>query len=160
MALFKNSWFSFFNFSFSFFKSLFIDTSKLYELSRLVERISGLAVPANKPVVGANAFTHESGIHAAAVLRDGSTFEPGLMTPEMIGHRRRLVVGKHTGRHGIERALKEAGLEPSADDLKEIVHRVHSVAAKGKRITSTDLFAMAETVMQKVPAASGFCRKR
>ena len=130
-----------------------INTQKLYEVSRLVERLSGIAVAPNKPVVGQNAFTHESGIHAAAVIRDNCTFEPGLMTPEMVGHRRRLVVGKHTGRHGIAQALKEAGLEPGQEELTEIVHRVHAVGAKGKQVMSTDLFAIAETVMQKVPAA-------
>jgi len=130
-----------------------LDTSRLYEASRVVERISGVAVPRNKPVVGSNAFTHESGIHSAAVMRKSSTFEPGLMTPEMVGHRRRLVVGKHTGRHGIAQALTEAGLHPSGEELDQIVARVHQVADAGKRLMAMDLFAIAETVMQKVPAA-------
>ncbi len=129
-----------------------LDTSKLYELSRLTERITGLAVPPNKPIVGENAFTHESGIHAAGVMRDSSTFEPGLMTPEMVGHRRRLVVGKHAGRHGLAQALAEAGLEPSPEEMDEIMQRVRDTVAKGKRITNTDLYVLAETVMQKVPA--------
>ncbi|MGD8562514.1 MAG: 2-isopropylmalate synthase [Desulfarculaceae bacterium] len=127
-------------------------TEKFYEISRLVERISGIAVPPNKPVVGRNAFAHESGIHSAGIARDKRTFEPGVMTPEMVGHRRRLVVGKHAGRHGVAEALKEAGLEPTPDELTEIMQRVKAVAAKGKQITNTDLYAMAETVMQKVPA--------
>ncbi|MBU0513205.1 MAG: 2-isopropylmalate synthase, partial [Proteobacteria bacterium] len=129
-----------------------LDMTKLYSTSRLVERLSGVGVPPNKAVIGANAFAHESGIHAAGVMRDGRTFEPGLMTPDMVGHRRRLVVGKHTGRHGIAQVLTEAGLEPNAEELAEIVARVRSVVAKGKPLTNTDLFAIAETVMQKVPA--------
>ncbi|MBW1712984.1 MAG: 2-isopropylmalate synthase [Deltaproteobacteria bacterium] len=127
---------------------------RLYEASRLLERLSGVTVPPNKPVVGANAFCHESGIHAAGITRDLRTFEPGLMTPEMVGHRRRLVAGKHAGRHGIAQALKEAGLEPNEAELTEIVHRVRSLGAKGRMILSADLFAMAEAVMQKVPAES------
>ena len=129
-----------------------VDTQKLYEASRLVERISGVAVPPNKPVVGANAFTHESGIHSAGVIRDHGTFEPALMTPEMVGHKRRLVLGKHTGIHGIAQALKEAGLEPSPDELKEIAQRVRALVAAGKQVMNADLYALAETVMQKVPA--------
>ena len=129
-----------------------INLQKLNEASRLVERLSGMAVPPNKPVVGRNAFTHESGIHAAGVLKDNSTFEPGLMTPEMVGQRRRLVVGKHTGRHGIALALEEAGLKPSKEELGDIVQRVKAVGAKGKQLLNADLFAIAETVMQKVPA--------
>lgn len=130
-----------------------VDSARLYEASRLVERISGALVPANKPVVGANAFTHESGIHAAGVMQDASTFEPGLMTPEMVGHRRRLVVGKHAGRRGIAQALAESGLKPNAEELDEIVQRVHSAVSKGKRVMSADLFAIAETVLQNTPQA-------
>jgi 2-isopropylmalate synthase len=129
-----------------------VNMERLYETSRFLERVSGVAVPPNKPVVGANAFTHESGIHAAGIMRDAGTFEPGLMTPEMVGHRRRLVVGKHAGRHGIAQALFDAGLDPSDGELTEIVQKVRSAAAKGKQVMSTDLFAIAETVMQKVPA--------
>ncbi len=129
-----------------------IKTQHIYQTSRLLERLSGVPVPSNKPIVGANAFTHESGIHAAGIMRDARTFEPGLMSPEMVGHKRRLVVGKHAGRHGIARALAEAGLHPSPDELKEITQRIHAIASKGKALMSTDLFAIAETVMQKVPA--------
>lgn len=130
-----------------------LDTAKLYATSRLVERISGVGVPRNKPVVGGNAFTHESGIHSAGIMRDSCTFEPGLMTPEMVGHRRQLVVGKHTGRHGIAQALAEAGLMPNDDELDEITSRLHSVVSKGKALMTMDLYSIAETVMQKVPAA-------
>jgi 2-isopropylmalate synthase len=105
----------------------------------------------NKQVVGANAFTHESGIHAAGVVKDPSTFEPGLMTPEMVGQRRRLVVGKHAGRHGIEQALREAGLRPDAQELTRIVERVRSLGAKGRQVLSADLFAIAESVMEQLP---------
>jgi 2-isopropylmalate synthase len=128
-----------------------VDPSRLYEASRLLEHLSGVALPPNKPVVGANAFTHESGIHAAGVTQDSSTFEPGLMTPEMVGHRRRLVIGKHAGKHGIASALAEAGLHPSPEDLAEIVTRVRALGAKGKQVMSADLFAIAEGVMDKVP---------
>jgi 2-isopropylmalate synthase len=128
-----------------------VRTEKLFEASRLLERISGVPVPVNKPVVGANAFTHESGIHAAGIMRDVSTFEPGVMTPEMVGHRRRLVVGKHTGRHGILQALTEAGIHPSDSELDEITRRLHYAASRGKKLMSEDLFATAETVMENIP---------
>ena len=128
-----------------------IDTQKLYGASRLLERLSGVGLPPNKAVVGQNAFAHESGIHAAGMTRDAATFEPGLMTPEMVGHTRRLVVGKHTGKHGIAQVLADAGLALNESELKDIMQRVREMASKGKSVTTTDLFAMAETVMQKVP---------
>jgi len=128
-----------------------VKTDRLYAASRYLERLSGVAVPPNKPVVGSNAFAHESGIHAAGMSRDQRAFEPGLMTPEMVGHRRRLVVGKHAGKHGIQLALGEAGLEPNPEELAEIVTRVRSLGAQGKQVMSADLFAIAESVMTKVP---------
>jgi len=127
-----------------------INTQRLFEASRVVERLTGAPVPPNKAVIGGNAFSHESGIHAAGLVRDHRTFEPGLMTPEMVGHRRRLMLGKHAGRHGIEQALAEAGLHPAEDEIQEIVQRVRSLGAKGKLVLSADLFAIAESVMQKV----------
>jgi 2-isopropylmalate synthase len=131
-----------------------IKTEKLHEASRLLERISGVPVPRNKPVVGAHAFTHESGIHAAGIMRDSGTFEPGIMTPEMVGHCRQLVIGKHAGRHGIAKILADAGIKPGKGELAEIVQRVRTAAAKGKQVMTTDLMAIAETVMQRDSAAT------
>lgn len=131
--------------------SVNVQSEKLYEMSRLVERLTGIPTPAYQPVIGANAFSHESGIHAAGVIEESSTFEPGIMTPEMVGHRRRLVIGKHTGKHSVQIALHEAGLTPSDDELSEIVKRVKSLGGKGKHVTHTDLFTIAESVMAKVP---------
>jgi 2-isopropylmalate synthase len=130
-----------------------IRTEMLYEASRLIETLTGIPVTPNKPIVGANAFSHESGIHAAGVIEDPRTFEPGVMGPEMVGHRRRLVVGKHTGRHSVQKELEVAGIAPTEDELMEIVHRVKSLGGKGKRVTSTDLYAIAEAVMENVPTA-------
>ncbi|MFQ5795471.1 MAG: 2-isopropylmalate synthase [Candidatus Bipolaricaulia bacterium] len=130
---------------------LAVKTEKLYELSRFIERLTGIPTPPYQPIIGANAFSHESGIHAAGVLEESSTFEPGIMTPEMVGHRRRLVIGKHTGKHSVQIALNEASLHPTEDELNEIVKRVKSLGGKGKHVTQTDLFAIAESVMAKVP---------
>ncbi|KIX15813.1 2-isopropylmalate synthase [Dethiosulfatarculus sandiegensis] len=126
-----------------------INTRLLYPACRLVERISQAAVPRNKAVVGQNAFTHESGIHATGVIKDSRTFEPALMTPEMVGHSRRLGVGKHTGKKGLARVLSEAGLEPEPQELMEIYNQARAITSKGKQLLNSDLFALAESVMQK-----------
>lgn len=126
-------------------------TEKLYETSRLVERLTGLQVPANMPVVGDNAFSHESGIHAHGVIEDSQTFEPGVMTPEMVGHKRRLVIGKHVGRHSVKEILGRAGLEPDDAELAEITGRVKALGDKGKRVTEADLYAVAGAVMGALP---------
>ena len=72
-----------------------LDTTRLYSLSNLVGRFTGVKMPVNKPIVGDNAFAHESGIHVHGILNNSSTYEP--MSPEMVGHSRRIVLGKHTG---------------------------------------------------------------
>jgi len=122
----------------------------LVETSRLVERLTGVKMPPNKPIVGENAFSHESGIHAHGVLKDARTFEPGIITPEMVGHRRRIVVGKHAGRHQIKKILEDAGYVVDEEKLNVIFEKVKELGDKGKKVTDLDLFAIAESVLGEV----------
>ncbi len=124
-----------------------IETKKLVETSRLVSRYSGIAIPPNQPVVGDNAFSHESGIHSHGVIANAATFEPGIMTPEMVGHRRRLTLGKHVGRHAVRQMLADVQLEPTDAELDRIVEKVKAVANRGKHVTDADLYEIAETVL-------------
>ncbi len=128
-----------------------INTKYLVETSRLVERLTGLRVPPIMPIVGENAFSHESGIHTHGVLVKADTFEPGVMTPEMVGHRRRIVLGKHAGKHAVLQSLRAAGLEPDEKQLSEILRRVKMIGDKGKWVTDTDLYSIAESIMGGVP---------
>jgi 2-isopropylmalate synthase len=127
-----------------------INTQYLVETSRLVEKMTGIKIPPNYPIVGENAFAHESGIHTHGVISDSRTFEPGFMTPEMVGHRRRIVSGKHAGVHGINAMLDELGFKVSDPQLKEITNRVKDLGDKGKKVTDADLHAIATTVMGEV----------
>lgn len=82
------------------------DTTKLTDLSKLVQSCSGVLMPKNKAVVGENAFAHESGIHvAAAVLEEPRTYE--LYSPEMVGSARRIIIGKHTGARALKYITKK-----------------------------------------------------
>ncbi|RJT05339.1 LeuA family protein, partial [Halococcus sp. IIIV-5B] len=112
-----------------------IDTTRITELSRLVEAASDIETPGNKPVVGQNAFSHESGIHAAGVIENSDTFEPGVMTPEMVGASRELVLGKHTGTHSVRERLVEAGYSPTDDEVRECTRRVKDFGAEKERVT-------------------------
>lgn len=127
-----------------------IKTERLFEMAKLIERIAGIPIPVTKPVVGENAFSHESGIHTHGVMVRSDTFEPGIMTPEMVGHRRRIVLGKHTGKHSIEKKLSEIGMSPSKEELEEILERIKELGASGKRVTDDDLFSIAEVVMGEI----------
>ncbi|WP_306060139.1 LeuA family protein [Natronococcus wangiae] len=121
-----------------------IDTTRITELSKVVEEKSDVPTPGNKPVVGDNAFSHESGIHAAGVIENSDTFEPGVMTPEMVGAKRRLVMGKHTGTHSVRERLRECGFDPTDEQVRTVTRRVKDYGAEKRRITVSDLERFAE----------------
>jgi isopropylmalate/homocitrate/citramalate synthase len=103
-------------------KELGIDTKKLWELSEMVSNFAGLPIPKNHPFVGANAFTHESGIHVAAILEHPRTYES--ISPKLIGNKRNFVFGKHTGKKIIRHLLEFNGIEADEELIREIVARV------------------------------------
>jgi D-citramalate synthase len=122
-----------------------IRTQEIYPLASMVSRLTGVPLPINKPIVGEMAFTHESGIHAHGVLREPSTYEP--VPPEMIGRKRRILLGKHSGTAAVEAALVELDYHPDHEQLKEILSRIKELGDRGMRITDADLMAVAEAVM-------------
>ena len=123
-----------------------IDTTRITELSRMIEEKSDIPIPANKPIVGRNAFAHESGIHAAGVIENSDTFEPGVMTPEMVGARREFVMGKHTGTHSVRKRLVEAGYDPTESEVREVTKRVKEYGAEKRRVTDQVITRFAEEV--------------
>ena len=121
-----------------------IDTTQITDLARLVEERSGVPTAPNAPIIGGNAFAHESGIHAAGVIENSATFEPGVMTPEMVGAERELVLGKHTGTHSVRERLKGAGYDPTDDQVRAVTREVKDRGADGDEITAETLEAVAE----------------
>jgi methanogen homocitrate synthase len=85
------------------------DLSHLTELSHMVEKFSGITLPKNKPVTGELAFSHESGIHIAAILEDPSSYE--YFPPDMVGGERHFILGKHTGKKALEHVMAGLGCE-------------------------------------------------
>ncbi|GAG64997.1 unnamed protein product, partial [marine sediment metagenome] len=126
-----------------------IRTKLLVETSDLLERMTGIPVPPNKAIVGDNAFAHVSGIHAHGVLEFPGTYE--LISPELVGHHRRLALGKLTGRHSVEKQLRTIGVKATKVQLTEITERVKKLGDKGKRVTDIDLRAIAESVIGTLP---------
>ncbi|MDD4161591.1 MAG: 2-isopropylmalate synthase [Methanothrix sp.] len=131
-----------------------IKTEYLVETARLVERLTKVKIPITAPVVGENAFSHESGIHSQGVIENSKTFEPGIMTPEMVGHKRRIVLGKHTGRHAVAKVLEEAGYQPTEEQLQEILERIKELGDKGKQVANIDLQTIANVVIGEVARGS------
>jgi len=122
-----------------------ITLGEIFKASQLVSRLTGVPIPQNKAVVGENAFAHESGIHTHGILRAPSTYEP--FRPELVGRRRRLVAGKHAGAHGVEAMLEEMDLIVSSEELSQILERVKSLGDKGRKVTETDLYSLAESIV-------------
>jgi D-citramalate synthase len=122
-----------------------IKKEEIYHLALLVSRLTGVPLPVNKAIVGEMAFTHESGIHAHGVIREPSTYES--IKPEMIGRKRRIVLGKHSGSASVEAALHEMNYSTDTNQIREIVKRIKELGDRGKRVSDTDLMAIADAVL-------------
>ncbi len=127
-----------------------IVSEQIYPASRLVRKITGLAVPVNKAVVGRNAFQHESGIHQDGVLKNKLTYE--IMTPESVGiPGNKLVMGKHSGRHAFKTRMEELGFELSDEQQEKAFKRFKALADKKKEIFDEDLEALIMDEVIQVP---------
>ena len=118
-----------------------IDTTQIFHASKTVYNIIGQKAPINKPIVGKNAFAHESGIHQHGVLANKQTYE--ILTPEAVGiHANNLVLGKHSGKHAFESHLKELGYTLEADELQKCFEEFKVLCDKKKTITDDDIEAI------------------
>jgi len=122
-----------------------IDLRKLTHVSRLVSKLTGVAVQPNKAIVGDNAFAHEAGIHVHGLLGESSTYEA--ISPEIVGKERAFVVGKHTGTHAVQAKLKNYGIEIEDSQLKELVGRIKKLSEGGKKFDDAELIALAYDVL-------------
>ncbi len=118
-----------------------VDTAQIYGASKAVYGIIGRTAPFNKPIVGANAFAHEAGIHQHGVMANRSTYE--IMTPESIGiPARQMVLGKHSGRHAFEERLRELGFSLAAEELNDCFRRFKELCDRKKDVTDRDIEAL------------------
>ena len=118
-----------------------IDTKQIYRTSKLVYNIIGQSAANNKPIVGANAFAHESGIHQHGVLANKSTYE--IMTPESVGiQTNQMVLGKHSGKHAFSERLKELGYELTDDQIVDAFSKFKELCDKKKTVTDGDIEAL------------------
>jgi 2-isopropylmalate synthase len=120
-----------------------INTKNILTTSRLVSSVTGFAVPPNKAIVGKNAFRHEAGIHAAAVIKKRLTYE--IMNPKDIGIlESQIVLGKHSGRHALDKRLKDLGFKFSESQIMEIFEKFKKLADKKKEVFDDDLITLVE----------------
>lgn len=115
-----------------------INHSEIYNTSKMVSGFTGIVVQPNKAVVGENAFAHESGIHQDGMLKSRETYE--IMTPETVGVKKtKIVLGRHSGRHGLKSRLAELGYNPGEADLEKAYNAFLEIADKKKEVFDEDL---------------------
>jgi 2-isopropylmalate synthase len=129
-----------------------VNTREIARTSRMVSRLTGYAVQPNKAIVGRNAFAHESGIHQDGVLKERTTYE--IMDATTIGlETNSIVLGKHSGRHALRKALEELGFSVDGAALNAAFKRFKELADKKKKVTALDLEAIVSDEMKQSPAA-------
>jgi len=127
-----------------------IITEQIYPTSRLLTSITGILVPPNKAIVGANAFAHESGIHQDGMLKEKTTYE--IMRPETVGiSQSTLVLGKHSGRHAFRERIRTMGYELSEVHLNQAFQRFKEVADKKKQVYDEDIEALIADEILRIP---------
>ena len=110
-------------------------------VSRLVSTSTGIVVQPNKAIVGANAFAHEAGIHQDGYLKEKSTYE--IMDPTSVGvPETKLVLGKHSGRHALNKRCQDLGFELTRDELDRIYHRFITLADRKKGVRNDEIIAI------------------
>ena len=118
-----------------------VETTEIARTSRLVSRLTGYPVQPNKAIVGRNAFAHEAGIHQDGVLKERTTYE--IMDATSVGLRSNsIVLGKHSGRHALSKALEEMGFEIDGQALNIAFKRFKEIADRKKQVTAMDLEAL------------------
>ena len=122
-----------------------IKSELIYDTSRFISKIVGIQVQPNKAIVGDNAFGHESGIHTHGVLSNPLTYEP--ISPELVGRKRWLQVGKHAGIHGMNAMLGEYGIKPTDSQSKQILDKVKILGDQGKQVTDVELLSIASDIL-------------
>jgi 2-isopropylmalate synthase len=129
-----------------------IHTEEIYETSRLVSRMMHFPIAYNKPIVGRNAFQHESGIHQDGLLKNRQTYE--IMDPDRMGiPRSMLILGKHSGRHALKHRIGQYGVKLDEQQLDDVYRRFKETADELKRVSDQHLIDLvgdsADRVMER-----------
>ena len=120
-----------------------IQTKEIAKASRLVSSLTGVVVPPNKAIVGANAFAHSSGIHQDGILKFRQTYE--IIDPAEVGiEETSLLLTSRSGRHALENRLKHLGYKLKPKQLDEIFVRFKALADKKRYVFDDDLWALME----------------
>ena len=128
-----------------------VNTKELYSTSQMLTGLTGESVQANKAIVGRNAFAHEAGIHQDGMLKDRRTYE--IMRPEDVGvPQATLVLGKHSGRHAVQRRCEQLGLALDRHELDDVYRAVITLADREKIVNDNNLVDIVSRLRGQQPA--------
>jgi 2-isopropylmalate synthase len=127
-----------------------VEPREIYRTSQLLSYLTGVFPQPNKAIVGRNAFAHEAGIHQHGMLQNGLTYE--IIRPEMVGiPRSTLVLGKHSGRHGLQRRFSDLGYDLGEEQLNEVYREFIALADRKREILDEDLLALLHDSFHDAP---------
>ncbi len=126
-----------------------VDLSKLTGLSQLVAELSGVAVPDNYPLTGANSFAHKMDAHVYGLEKNPEVYE--FIAPEAVGNKTRIPLGKYTGPYVTKKKLTEIGLKANDVQIENMINRIHEQSINNKRSVSDEEFAI---IAREVMAAA------
>lgn len=107
------------------------DLSMLPKLGSFITVHTRCKIPAYKPVIGESIFVYESGIHAAAIDKNPAAYEP--FEPSLVGRKRELAVGKHSGRYSILKKMSQLGLDVSQAELSVLLEQIRDISIRNGR---------------------------
>ncbi len=122
------------------------DISLMPKLSSVVAEASGIRVSKSKPLTGEYAFSHESGIHVAAMLQDPIAYE--YVPPELLGRQRQFLIGKHSGRKALEYVLHEMGITVNDEQMTRILEEIKAQSERKCSITFPALRKLIEELQK------------
>ena len=127
-----------------------VNPREIVRTSRLLSHEIGVFPQPNKAIVGRNAFAHEAGIHQHGMLQNGLTYE--IISPETVGAGgSSIVLGKHSGRHALERRYRQLGYEPDAETLEQLYQAFTTLADKKRQILDEDLLTLLHEGFSRAP---------
>jgi 2-isopropylmalate synthase len=125
--------------------SVGVEATQIYPSSEMLAKLTGQGVQVNKAIVGRNAFAHEAGIHQDGILKDRRTYE--IMKAEDVGAPwNPLVLGKHSGRHAVQRRCSELGFDLEGGELVEVYRALMGIADARKVLTDSDVVAVVNSI--------------
>ena len=128
-----------------------IKTTEIMRTSRLVSRVTGMPVQANKSIVGANAFAHSSGIHQDGVLKARATYE--IMDPASVGAvGSEIILSARSGRAALRHRLDDLGYSFADDEFEAIYDLFIEMADQKKEVYDEDLESIIQERQRDVAA--------